>query len=68
MTGANAPSNAQWYICKQASGNCLIVNLMVDIADLELNQSIESWGPFPSQNEAIAKRVGLIRAGKCIPA
>jgi hypothetical protein len=61
-------SNAQWYICKQASGNCLIVNLMVELADLELNQSIESWGPFPSQNEAIAKRVGLIRAGKCIPA
>ena len=25
------------------------------------------WGPFKTQNQAIAKRVGLIRAGKCQP-
>jgi len=25
------------------------------------------WGPFETQNQAIAKRVGLIRAGKCQP-
>lgn len=28
----------------------------------------EKWGPFNSQQEAIAKRVGLIRTGKCQPA
>lgn len=26
------------------------------------------WGPFETQNQAIAKRIGLIRAGKCQPA
>ncbi|NJR66887.1 MAG: DDE transposase family protein [Leptolyngbyaceae cyanobacterium CRU_2_3] len=25
------------------------------------------WGPFASQGEAIARRVGLIRSGKCQP-
>ncbi len=25
------------------------------------------WGPFKTQNQAIAKRIGLIRAGKCQP-
>jgi hypothetical protein len=25
------------------------------------------WGPFSSREEAIAKRIGLIRAGKCQP-
>ncbi|WP_442944889.1 hypothetical protein [Nostoc sp.] len=28
---------------------------------------IEQWGPFSSPEEAIARRVGLIRAGKCQP-
>jgi len=27
----------------------------------------QTWGPFSSQEEAIARRVGLIRAGKCKP-
>ncbi|MCY7273232.1 MAG: DDE transposase family protein, partial [Phormidesmis sp. CAN_BIN44] len=27
----------------------------------------EQWGPFESQGVAIARRVGLIRAGKCKP-
>ncbi|HEY9630251.1 MAG TPA: DDE transposase family protein [Coleofasciculaceae cyanobacterium] len=27
----------------------------------------ERWGPFASQGEAIARRVGLIRSGKCQP-
>ncbi|WP_407659176.1 DDE transposase family protein [Leptothoe kymatousa] len=27
----------------------------------------QNWGPFASRSEAIAKRVGLIRAGKCLP-
>ncbi|MDY7004776.1 MAG: DDE transposase family protein [Cyanobacteriota bacterium] len=28
---------------------------------------VETWGPFNSVEEAIARRVGLIRAGKCQP-
>ena len=29
--------------------------------------ALKRWGPFKTQNQAIAKRVGLIRAGKCKP-
>ncbi len=28
---------------------------------------LKQWGPFKTQSQAIAKRVGLIRAGKCKP-
>jgi len=28
---------------------------------------IQQWGPFETRGQAIAKRVGLIRAGKCRP-
>ncbi|NEQ51741.1 MAG: DDE transposase family protein [Leptolyngbya sp. SIO3F4] len=31
------------------------------------SQNTETWGPFTSKTDAIAKRVGLIRAGKCLP-
>lgn len=62
-----AESSPQWYICKQASGNCSITSNTTDTSNLGLAQSVETWGPFSSQNEAIAKRVGLIRAGKCVP-
>jgi len=50
-----------WYICKQATGECLIVNRD------RTQEELESWGPFASQGEAVARRVGLIRAGKCQP-
>ncbi len=30
-------------------------------------ETLQQWGPFETQNQAIAKRVGLIRAGKCQP-
>jgi hypothetical protein len=36
-------------------------------ANSERQQPGERWGPFASQAEAIARRVGLIRAGKCQP-
>lgn len=57
-------ANPKWYICKQASGVCLIISA----DDAEQKSALESWGPFATQNEAIARRVGLIRAGKCLPA
>ena len=58
-----------WYIVKQPDGQCAIVNAPSDTpptADQEPQP--EMWGPFESQGEAIARRVGLIRAGKCNPA
>lgn len=54
-----------WYIVKHSVGNCKIVpSNKAEDANLEI---IEQWGPFSSQEEAIARRVGLIRAGKCQP-
>ena len=52
-----------WYIIKTEKEQC-------EIIELEANQVPENkkhWGPFPSKEEAIARRVGLIRAGKCQP-
>ncbi|HIK16528.1 MAG TPA: hypothetical protein IGS53_14775 [Leptolyngbyaceae cyanobacterium M33_DOE_097] len=53
----------QWFIVKQANGHCVIVPHPPDQEDA----SREQWGPFASEAEAIARRVGLIRAGKCQP-
>ena len=63
----------QWFIVKQDNGQCALVPDGADdkpkdsSAQSELETS-EQWGPFASQAEAIARRVGLIRAGKCQPA
>jgi hypothetical protein len=54
-----------WYIVKRSAVNCEIIpSDQVGDDNLEI---IEQWGPFSSQEEAIARRVGLIRAGKCKP-
>lgn len=50
-----------WYIVKQEDGTCEIITAK------EKPLNVTSWGEFESQEEAIAKRVGLIRAGKCQP-
>ncbi|MCX5935637.1 MAG: DDE transposase family protein [Pseudanabaena sp. LacPavin_0818_WC45_MAG_42_6] len=57
-------ASEQWFICKRDKGFCEIVKS--DHKEEILN-SVETWGAFASQGEAIAKRVGLIRAGKCTP-
>ncbi len=54
-----------WYIVKVANGTCEIITQEA-IASNNV-EFIAQWGPFTSQSEAIAKRVGLIRAGKCQP-
>ncbi|WP_224086401.1 DDE transposase family protein [Nostoc sp. MS1] len=58
--------NAQtWYIVKRNIGNCEI------IPGEEVGEGnsdvVEQWGPFDSREEAIARRIGLIRSGKCQP-
>ncbi|WP_375470293.1 DDE transposase family protein [uncultured Nostoc sp.] len=59
-------NNSQtWYIVKRSVGNCEI--LPSDKLGNDNLEIIEQWGPFSSQGEAIARRVGLIRAGKCQP-
>lgn len=51
----------EWYIVKSEAGTCKIVSAT------EMKEGQEQWGPFATQGEAIAKRVGLIRVGKCQP-
>ena len=53
-----------WYIRKQKDGTCKIEQLD---GEPEKTPEQEQWGSYASEQEAIAKRVGLIRAGKCQP-
>lgn len=57
-----------WYIVKQANGQCTIASASEVEAQPNEQSDQERWGPFESQQTAIARRVGLIRAGKCNPA
>jgi hypothetical protein len=52
----------KWLIIKVADQTCQIVT-----DDADLTAVTAQWGPYASREEAIAKRVGLIRAGKCQP-
>lgn len=55
-----------WYIVKRNNEQCEIIASEQDTE--KPDPSIrERWGPFESQEIAIARRVGLIRAGKCQP-
>ncbi|MEM9978976.1 MAG: DDE transposase family protein [Cyanobacteria bacterium P01_D01_bin.2] len=63
-TSDNTPRPDSWHVVRQASGHCDICH------QTDLNRQLDSpkiWGPFASQADAMAKRVGLIRAGKCLP-
>ena len=55
-----------WYIVRGDEGHCEIVP-SDETEDEPAPDVAERWGPFTSQQEAIARRVGLIRAGKCKP-
>lgn len=55
-----------WYIVKRPQGSCDIVPAE-QIEQKEDPNIHERWGPFASPDEAIARRVGLIRTGKCRP-
>ncbi|WP_421655330.1 hypothetical protein [Leptothermofonsia sp. ETS-13] len=58
-----------WYIVKRENGQCAVVTgAQVEELKTEDASNLEQWGPYASQEEAIARRVGLIRAGKCQPA
>ncbi len=64
-----------WYIVKQPSEQCKILSaaefasmpIAEENTEEEETSSSMKWGPFETQNQAYAKRVGLIRAGKCQP-
>ena len=53
-----------WHIVQQSEGHCEIYS-QAEFIQTTHNQ--KTWGPFDTQAEAIAKRIGLIRSGKCLP-
>jgi hypothetical protein len=59
------PQTEGWLIVKAEDGSCEI--LPVTQVETQQRERITTWGPYVSQGEAIAKRVGLIRAGQCKP-
>ncbi|HEY9845918.1 MAG TPA: hypothetical protein V6D03_06935 [Candidatus Caenarcaniphilales bacterium] len=64
-------SSTVWYIVKHPNGSCQILPNLPEAEESQVGQkppTPQHWGPFNSQEEAIARRVGLIRAGKCQPA
>ena len=59
----------EWYVVKQTDGKCTILPASQILGEEKSMISMgERWGPYASQQDAIARRVGLIRAGKCHPA
>ncbi len=58
-------SSQTFYIVKQSSGTCDI--LSSEQLEKQEDPTLEKWGPFASPDEAIARRIGLIRSGKCQP-
>ncbi|MGB3262707.1 MAG: DDE transposase family protein [Microcoleus sp.] len=69
----------KYYIVKRLAGNCEILPLAEPaptgatptqrIAKIEEQDPtiIDKWGPYDSAEDAIARRIGLIRTGKCQP-
>ncbi|MEL7010151.1 MAG: hypothetical protein AAFR63_06840 [Cyanobacteria bacterium J06631_6] len=63
-TQDNSMKQEFWYILKQQDGTCKIEQLAHEQTK---TPEQEQWGAYESQPEAIAKKIGLIRAGKCQP-
>ncbi|HIK45258.1 MAG TPA: hypothetical protein IGR64_10270 [Leptolyngbyaceae cyanobacterium M65_K2018_010] len=60
------PPQEEWYVIKLDDGRCQVVLKSAPTLG-EIEASAQVWGPFPTQGEAIARRVGLIRAHRCEP-
>lgn len=70
MTEATEKS---WYIFKHDDGHCEISQIDPGEGSAPGDEVAEAapreqWGPFETEDEATARRVGLIRSGKCLPA
>ncbi|NET27268.1 DDE transposase family protein [Okeania sp. SIO1I7] len=59
-------SSKKYYIIKKPEENCEIL-LSTQVEQKKDPDIVATWGPFNTVDEAIARRVGLIRAGKCQP-
>ncbi|NJK61689.1 MAG: DDE transposase family protein [Synechococcaceae cyanobacterium SM2_3_1] len=52
-----------WYIVQQTDETCQITTTL----PVHAGPDPKIWGPFEQESEAIARRVGLIRSGQCLP-
>jgi hypothetical protein len=59
--------NEGWYIIQGQDGTCEVLSAE-NVSREKLQDQRPAWGPYATQQEAIARRVGLIRSGKCNPA
>ncbi|MGD1715249.1 DDE transposase family protein [Dapis sp. BLCC M172] len=59
-------SSPKFYIIKKLEETCEIL-AAEEVEEKKDPNILETWGPFNSVEEAIARRVGLIRSGKCKP-
>jgi hypothetical protein len=59
--------NEGWYIVQVPDGTCEVLSAEC-ISRERLQGQRPIWGPYATQEDAIARRVGLIRSGKCNPA
>lgn len=59
--------NEGWYVVQGEAGNCEVLSAE-NVSREQVEDRRPMWGPYATQDEAIARRVGLIRSGKCNPA
>jgi hypothetical protein len=59
--------NEGWYVVQSEAGTCEVLSAE-NVSREQLQDQRPIWGPYATQAEAIARRVGLIRSGKCDPA
>ncbi len=59
--------NEGWYVVQAEAGNCDVLSAE-NVSREQRQDQRPMWGPYATQEEAIARRVGLIRSGKCTPA
>ncbi|MEM1171048.1 MAG: DDE transposase family protein [Cyanobacteria bacterium P01_H01_bin.35] len=59
-------SSPKFYIIKKPEKTCEIL-AAEEVEQKKDPNIVETWGPFNSVEEAISRRVGLIRSGKCKP-
>ncbi|MEM9244988.1 MAG: hypothetical protein AAGA67_04510 [Cyanobacteria bacterium P01_F01_bin.153] len=66
--GHDDDAEVNWYIVALEDGCCDVMSVS-EGQQLEHDSSPHRkvWGPFQSYEGAIARRIGLIRAGKCKP-
>lgn len=56
--------NRYWYVIQQPDGTCKVAGFSQEQTK---TPEEKQWGSYQTEAEAIAKRIGLIRAGKCLP-